>query len=86
MHKNVRLPEVIVFDNLDSDHLAIDFTYWIMLESGFSAPVDKFTDWEWFQTLAYEFISHRIQMNCEEEADRAVRDFTLSLSLYTFSI
>jgi hypothetical protein len=31
-------------------------------------PIDKFTDWEWFQSLASEWISPRIQINLGEEA------------------
>jgi hypothetical protein len=34
--------------------------------------VDKFTDWEWFENLASELISPRIQMNLEEADKVAV--------------
>jgi hypothetical protein len=38
--------------------------------------VGKFKDWELFQSLASELISPRIQINSEDEADKAARDFT----------
>jgi hypothetical protein len=41
-----------------------------------SEPVDKFTDWEQFQSLASELIAPRIQINSKEEADKEARDFT----------
>jgi hypothetical protein len=44
-------------------------------------PVDKFTDWEWFQSLASELISTRIQINSGEEADKVGRDFAASIAL-----
>jgi hypothetical protein len=45
-----------------------------------SDPVDKFTGWERFQSLASEIISHRIQINLWIEADKAARDFTASIA------
>jgi hypothetical protein len=53
VHKNVRLPEVIVSDFLVSDHLPVVFH---LLDHNrtrnLSDPVQKFTDWERFQILA----------------------------------
>jgi hypothetical protein len=43
-----------------------------------SDHVDKFTDWERFQSLAFELISPRNQANSGEEADKSARDFTAS--------
>jgi hypothetical protein len=37
-------------------------------------------DWERFQSLASELISPRIQINSEKEADKAARDFTVSIA------
>jgi hypothetical protein len=51
VHKNVRLSEVIVSDILDSDHLPVVFHF-----SNLSNPVDKFTDWERYQSLASKLI------------------------------
>jgi hypothetical protein len=44
-----------------------------------SEPVKKFTDWEQFQSLASDLISSRIEINSEEETDKAARDFTVSI-------
>jgi hypothetical protein len=77
LHKNVRLSEVIVSDILDSDHLPTVFHF----VDHISDPVDKFTDWERFESLASELISRRIQINLREEADKAAREFTASIAL-----
>jgi hypothetical protein len=42
--------------------------------------VDKFTDWEQFQSLASKLISPRIQINMGEEADKVARGFTASIA------
>jgi hypothetical protein len=77
VHKNVRLSEVIVSGILGSDHIPIVFH---LLDNSrtrkLSEPVDKFTDWVRFQSLTSEVVSPRIQMNSEEEADKAAQDFT----------
>jgi hypothetical protein len=58
VHKNVQLSEVIVSDILDSDHLPIVFHLLDRIRNrNISDPVNKFTDWERFQSLAYELIS-----------------------------
>jgi hypothetical protein len=81
VHKNVRLSEVIVSNILDSDHIPIIFHFLDHNRSrNLSDPVDKFTDWEWFQRLASELILPKIQINSEEEADKAARDFTASIA------
>jgi hypothetical protein len=71
VHKNVWLLELTVSDILDSDHLPIVF---YLLDHdrtrNLSDLLDKFTDWEWFQSLASELISPRIQINSGEEADK----------------
>jgi hypothetical protein len=70
VHKNFWLSEVIVSDILDSDHLPITFHLLDHVRArNLSDPVDKFTDWERFQSLASDLISSKIQMNSEEEAD-----------------
>jgi hypothetical protein len=77
LHKNVRLSEVIVSDILDSDHLPIIFHLLDHIRSrNLLDLVDRFTDWERFQRLASELISPKIQINSEEEAYKAARDFT----------
>jgi hypothetical protein len=80
-HQNVRLSKVIVSDVLDSDHLPIVF---LVLDNvttrNLSDPVEKFTDWDQFQSLAFDLVSPRIQINSEAEADKAARDFTASIA------
>jgi hypothetical protein len=45
-----------------------------------SDPIEKFTDWERFQSLASDIVSPRIQINSGVEADKAARDFTASVA------
>jgi hypothetical protein len=64
MHKNVQLSEVIVSDILDSDHLPVVFHLLDhIITRNLLDLVDKFTDWEHFQSLVSELISPIIQMN-----------------------
>jgi hypothetical protein len=53
VHKNIWLSEVIVSEILDSDHLPVVFHLlgYVRTQS-LSDLVDKFTDWERFQSLA----------------------------------
>jgi hypothetical protein len=53
VHKIIRLSNVIVSDILDSDHLPIMFHIMDHVRTlNASAPLEKFTDWEWFQRLS----------------------------------
>jgi hypothetical protein len=81
VHQNFRLSEVIVPDVLDSDHLPIVFhiLYHVTIRN-LSDPVEKFTDWDRFQSLASDLVSPRIQINSGVEADKAARDFTVSIA------
>jgi hypothetical protein len=45
-----------------------------------SEPVEKFTDWDRFQSLVSELISSRMEINSEVEADKAAYDFTASIA------
>jgi hypothetical protein len=62
--QNVRQPGVIISDILDSDH---QLTVCQILDhvkiKNILEPVEKFTDWEWFQSLACDLISSRIEIN-----------------------
>jgi hypothetical protein len=61
------LSEVIASDILDSDHLQIVLHLLDYIRTrSLSDPVEKFTDWKWFQSLASELISPRIQVNSED--------------------
>jgi hypothetical protein len=80
-HQNIRVSSVIVSDILDSDHLPIIFHILDHAKTkNLSEPVKNFTDWERFQSLASDLILPRIEINSEEEADKAARDFTTSVA------
>jgi hypothetical protein len=82
VHKNVQMSEVIVSDILDSDHVPIIFYLLDLIRSrNLSNPFDKFTDWERFKRLASELIAPKIQINSEEEANKAAREFTATIAL-----
>jgi hypothetical protein len=87
VHKNVRLPEVIVCDILDSDHLPIVFHFIVHVRiRNLSDPDDKFIDLEPFQSLASKLISPKLHINSGERADKAGRDFTTFIaSVYRLS-
>jgi hypothetical protein len=80
VHKNIRLSNVIVSDILDSNHLPIIFHILDHVRTKtISAPLEKITDWERFQSLASNLISPRIKINSRAEADKAARTFKLLL-------
>jgi hypothetical protein len=82
VQKNIQLSEVIVSDIQDSDYLPIIFHLLDHIRSrNLLDPVDKFTDWEQFQILASQLISHRIQINSGEKADKLAPKFTASIAL-----
>jgi hypothetical protein len=74
-------------DILDSNHLPIIFYLLDNIRTrNLPDLVDKFTDWERFQSLASELISPRTKINLEEEANKAAHDFTVSIaSVYRLS-
>ncbi|PNF41415.1 hypothetical protein B7P43_G14387 [Cryptotermes secundus] len=81
VHKNIRMSEVVVSDILDSDHLPIVFHILDHVKiSNLSEPIEKFTDWERFQSLASELISPKLEINSGVEADKAARDFAASIA------
>jgi hypothetical protein len=81
VHKNIRLSNVIVSDILDSNHLPIIFHILDhVTTNNVSAPLEKFTDWERFHSLASNLISPRLEINSGAEADKAVRAFTASIA------
>jgi hypothetical protein len=64
VHKNSRLSNVILSDILDSDHLPIIFQILEHLGTkNVSAPLETFTVWERFQSLASNLISPRNGIN-----------------------
>jgi hypothetical protein len=69
---------------MDSDHLLIMFSFWIILRlREILDPVEKFTDWEQFQSLASALVSPRVEINSCIEVDKAARDFAASISSTT---
>jgi hypothetical protein len=87
-HRNIKLSEVIVSDILDLDHLPIMFHILDHVRTKqISKPLEKFTDWERFQSLASNLISPRVEINSGVEADKAVCAFTASIaSAYRLSM
>jgi hypothetical protein len=82
VNQNIRASDVIVSDILDSDHLPILFHILDHVKiTNLSEPVEKFTDWERFQSLASELISPKIEIKTGVEADNAARDFSASIAL-----
>jgi hypothetical protein len=64
VHKNIRLSNVIVSDILDSGHLPIIFHILDHVRTKtISAPHEKITDLERFQSLTSNLISPRIEIN-----------------------
>jgi hypothetical protein len=81
VHKNIRVSDITVSDILDSDHLPIIFHIMDHVEiRNLSKPIEKFTDWGQFQSLALELISPRTEINSGVEADKAACDFTASVA------
>jgi hypothetical protein len=77
VYKNIRLSNVIVSDILDSGCLQIIFHILdhVRTKNG-STPLEKFTDWERFQSLTSLLISPRIEINSGVETDKVARSFT----------
>jgi hypothetical protein len=87
VHQNIRLLQVIVTDILNSDHISIMFTILdpVIARKALN-PVEKFTNWEQFQSITYELISPNTLLHSSNKADKAARDFAASLaSTYTLS-
>jgi hypothetical protein len=91
VHHNIRVSDVNVSDILDSDHLTIVFHILDHAKiRNLSEPIEKFTDWDWFQSLDSELISPKIEIKSGVEADKALRDFIASIAsaygLYTSKV
>jgi hypothetical protein len=63
VHQNIRVSDVIVSDILCPDHLPIVFHTGDVKIRKLSEPVEKFTDWDRFQSLASEVINPR-RLHC----------------------
>jgi hypothetical protein len=74
------MSEVTVCDVLVPDHLPVVFhILGHVTTRNLSDPVEKFTDWDQFQSLASNSVSPRIQIISGVEADKAACDFTASI-------
>jgi hypothetical protein len=81
VYRNIRLSNIIVSDIPDSDHLPVIFHILDHVRTkNVSAPTEKFTDWERFQSLTSNLISPRIEIISGTEADKAARAFTASIA------
>jgi hypothetical protein len=81
IHQNVRPPQVIVPDFLDSGLQPVLFSKMDYVESRETFDlVEKFTDWERFHSLTSKLVSLRLQINISERADKVVFDFTASVA------
>jgi hypothetical protein len=82
VHHNIRVSDVTVSDILDSNHLPIMFHILNHVKiRNLSDPIEKFTDWDQFQSLASELISPKIEIKSGVEADKVARDFSASIAL-----
>jgi hypothetical protein len=55
------MSDVIISENLGSDHIPIIFHILDQVKiRNLPEPVEKFTDWEWFQSLTSELMSPKI--------------------------
>jgi hypothetical protein len=70
VHQNISVSDVIVSIILDSDNLQIIFHILDHVKiKNHSEPIEKFTNWIWFRSLALELISPRIEIMSGVEAD-----------------
>jgi hypothetical protein len=64
VHQNIRESDAIISDILDSDHIPIVFHILDHVKiRTLSEHIEKFTDWERFQSITSELISPKIQIN-----------------------
>jgi hypothetical protein len=81
VHNDVRLSEFRVLDIMDSDHIPTMFCILDHIKARkIMDPVEKFTDWERFQSLASALVSPRVEINECIEVDKASRDFPASIA------
>jgi hypothetical protein len=82
IHHNIRVSNVIVSDNLNSDRLPIIFRILDHVKiRNLSETIEKFTDWDRFRNLASKLISPRIKIKSGVEADKSEGSFTPSIAL-----
>jgi hypothetical protein len=75
------MSNIIVSDILDSDHLPVIFHILDHVKiRNLSDPIEKFTDWDQFQSFASELISPEIEIKSGLEADKAAQDFSAPIT------
>jgi hypothetical protein len=81
VHQNIGLSSVTVSNILDSDYLPIIFHILDHVKiRNLSEPIEKFTDWERFRSLASDLMSPRLEISTGVEAAKAAREFTASIA------
>jgi hypothetical protein len=76
VNKNTRFSNVIVSEILDSDHLPIIFYIMDHIRTTkLLEPLNKFIDWDYFQSLATDVMSPRIEINSRIDANKAACNF-----------
>jgi hypothetical protein len=81
VHQNIRISDVTVSELLDSDHLPIVFHILDHVKiRNISELIEKFTDWNGVQSLAFKLITPKTEINSGAEADKATRGFTASIA------
>jgi hypothetical protein len=81
IHKDFRLSEVRVLDIMESDHLLIMFFILNHIKAReIMDAVEKFTNWERFQSPASALVSPRVEINSCIETDKAAREFAASIA------
>jgi hypothetical protein len=80
VHKDIQLSKVRMLDIMNSDHLPTMFCILDHVKAReILDPVEKFTDWERFQSLTSALLSPRIKINSCTETDKAARNFAASV-------
>jgi hypothetical protein len=76
VHKNIRVSDVIVSDILDSDQQPLVFHILDHVKiRNLSEPIEKFTDWDRFQSHAFQLMRPQIKIKSGVEAHKAARGF-----------
>jgi hypothetical protein len=81
VHQKVQLSEAIVTDILESHHLPVIFNTLDPVRTRKALdPVENLTDLELFQNLASELRTPNIQIHSSNVAEKAARDFAVSVA------
>jgi hypothetical protein len=82
VYQNIRVSDVTVCNILDSDHLPTTFHILDHVKIwDLSEPIEKLRGWDRFQSLAFELMPPRNEINSGVRADKAARNFSASAAL-----